>query len=93
MASTVTTTGLLGESSSSQLSANSAKAGLSTNQSVIASLLEQSSRHLFGPTSQPTVPPKQQVVSITGLTEKLHSSSQRKLIKSNGHFSLPILLI
>ena len=72
MASTVTTTGLLGESSSSQLSANSAKAGLSTNQSVIASLLEQSSRHLFGPTSQPTVPPKQQVVSITGLTEKLH---------------------
>jgi len=39
---------------------------------VIASLLEQSSRHLFGPTSQPTVPPKQQVVSITGLTEKLH---------------------
>jgi len=72
VASTVTTTGLLGESSSSQLSANSAKAGLSTNQSVIASLLEQSSRHLFGPTSQPTVPPKQQVVSITGLTEKLH---------------------
>ncbi len=72
MASTVTTTGLLGESSSSQLSANSAKSGLSTNQSVIASLLEQSSRHLFGPTSQPTVPPKQQVVSITGLTKKLH---------------------
>ncbi|NBP97372.1 MAG: bifunctional (p)ppGpp synthetase/guanosine-3',5'-bis(diphosphate) 3'-pyrophosphohydrolase, partial [Burkholderiaceae bacterium] len=30
------------------------------------------SRHLFGPTSQPTLPPKQQVVSITGLTDKLH---------------------
>ena len=70
MASPVTTSGLLGESSSRKLGSN--PVGLSTNQGVIASLLEQSSRHLFGPTSQPAVPPKQQVVSISGLTEKLH---------------------
>ena len=70
MASPVTTSGLLGESSSRKLGSN--PVGLITNQGVIASLLEQSSRHLFGPTSQPAVPPKQQVVSISGLTEKLH---------------------
>ena len=40
-------------------------------QGIIAAILEQSSRHLFGPTSQPATPPKPQVVSIAGLTEKL----------------------
>ncbi|MEY3508392.1 MAG: hypothetical protein RLZ21_146 [Pseudomonadota bacterium] len=70
MALPVTTSGLQGESSSRKIGSN--PVDLSTNQGVIASLLEQSSRHLFGPTSQPTVPPKQQVVSVSGLTEKLH---------------------
>ena len=70
MASPVTTSGLQGESSSRKIGSN--PVDLSTNQGVIASLLEQSSRHLFGPTSQPKVPPKQQVVSVSGLTEKLH---------------------
>ncbi len=43
-----------------------------SSSAVLASLLAQSSRHLFGPTSQPVVPPKQQVVSISALTAKLH---------------------
>ncbi|NDE43765.1 MAG: bifunctional (p)ppGpp synthetase/guanosine-3',5'-bis(diphosphate) 3'-pyrophosphohydrolase, partial [Burkholderiaceae bacterium] len=72
MASTVTTTGSLDEVSSSQRRTSASLPSANPAQSVIASLLEQSSRHLFGPTSQPTLPPKQQVVSITGLTEKLH---------------------
>ena len=71
MASSVTTSGSLGASSSSQIRSSKTKAP-SPAKNVIASLLEQSSRHLFGPTSQPALPPKQQVVSITGLTEKLH---------------------
>ena len=37
----------------------------------IDAVLEQTYRHLFGPTSQPAAPPRQQVVSIAGLTEKL----------------------
>lgn len=72
MASTVTTTGSLDEIPSSQMSTSAPLPSANPAQSVIASLLEQSSRHLFGPTSQPTLPPKQQVVSITGLTDKLH---------------------
>jgi len=76
VASPVTTSGLQGESSSRKIGSN--PVDLSTNQGVIASLLEQSSRHLFGPTSQPTVPPKQQVVSVSGLTENFITSSQRK---------------
>ena len=72
MASTVTTTGSLDEVSSSQMRTSASLPSANPAQSVIASLLEQSSRHLFGPTSQPTLPPKQQVVSITGLTDKLH---------------------
>ncbi len=40
-------------------------------QSILAAILEQSSRHLFGPTSQPAQPPKPQVISIAGLTEKI----------------------
>lgn len=72
MASTVTTTGSLDEVSSSQMRTSASLPSANPARSVIASLLEQSSRHLFGPTSQPTLPPKQQVVSITGLTDKLH---------------------
>ena len=72
MASTVTTTGSQGEVSSSQIRTSRSLPSANPAQSVIASLLEQSSRHLFGPTSQPTLPPKQQVVSIASLTEKLH---------------------
>lgn len=40
-------------------------------QGILAAILEQSSRHLFGPTSQPAHPPKPQVVSIAGLIEKI----------------------
>ena len=40
-------------------------------QGILAAILEQSSRHLFGPTSQPANPPKPQVVSIAGLIEKI----------------------
>lgn len=40
-------------------------------KSIIASLLAQSSRHLFGPTSAPSLPLKHQVVSIEGLLAKL----------------------
>ena len=72
MASTVTTSGSLDEVSSSQMRTSASLPSANPARSVIASLLEQSSRHLFGPTSQPTLPPKQQVVSITGLTDKLH---------------------
>ena len=39
--------------------------------SIIASLLAQSSRHLFGPTSAPSLPLKHQVVSIDGLLSKI----------------------
>ncbi|MEY3950984.1 MAG: hypothetical protein RJB21_743, partial [Pseudomonadota bacterium] len=40
-------------------------------QGILAAILEQSSRHLFGPTSQPATPKKAQVISIAGLTEKI----------------------
>jgi GTP pyrophosphokinase len=40
-------------------------------QGILAALLEQSSRHLFGPTFQPAHPPKSQVVSLAGLIEKI----------------------
>lgn len=43
----------------------------SGKKSIIASLLAQSSRHLFGPTSAPNLPLKHQVVSIEGLLAKL----------------------
>lgn len=41
-------------------------------RSILASLLAQSSRHLFGPTSAPNLPLKHQVVSIEGLLSKLN---------------------
>ena len=63
--------------------------GVVSGSSVLASLLAQSSRHLFGPTSQPTLPPKQQVVSIAGLTAKLHylKPDELALVKKAFHFS------
>jgi GTP diphosphokinase / guanosine-3',5'-bis(diphosphate) 3'-diphosphatase len=56
---------------------------------IIAAMLEKSSRHLFGPTSAPEVPPKQQVVSLSGLTDRLTylKSSEIKLIKKAFHFA------
>ena len=39
--------------------------------SILVTLLAQSSRHLFGPTSAPSLPLKHQVVSIDGLIAKL----------------------
>lgn len=57
--------------------------------SIIASLLAQSSRHLFGPTSAPALPLKHQVVSIEGLISKLGylKSEEVTLIKQAFHFS------
>ena len=71
--------GLFGASPSSSLSGSA----------VLESLLAQSSRHLFGPTSQPIVPPKQQVVSIRALTAKLHylKPDEIALVKKAFQFS------
>lgn len=50
---------------------------------IIAAMLEQSGRHLFGPTFAPAQPPKQQVVSTAGLTSKLEylKPAELKLVK------------
>jgi len=53
------------------LDIESDSASQSGKKSIIASLLAQSSRHLFGPTSAPSLPLKHQVVSIEGLLAKL----------------------
>lgn len=56
---------------------------------IIAAMLEKSGRHLFGPTSAPSQPPKQQVISIADLTAKLNylTSAELKLVKKAFHFS------
>jgi GTP pyrophosphokinase len=56
---------------------------------IIAAMLEKSSRHLFGPTSAPASPPKQQVVSLSALTTKLSylKSSELKLVRQAFHFA------
>ena len=63
------------ETSSAASSVGSPDANKNTKQgskqSIIATLLAQSSRHLFGPTSAPTLPLKHQVVSIERLISKL----------------------
>ena len=63
------------ETSSEASSVGSPDANKNTKQggkqSIIATLLAQSSRHLFGPTSAPTLPLKHQVVSIERLISKL----------------------
>jgi GTP pyrophosphokinase len=63
--------------------------GISDASVIIAAMLEKSSRHLFGPTSAPEFPPKQQVVSLAVLTQKLSylKSSELKLVKKAFHFS------
>ena len=61
----------------------------SDKSSIIATLLAQSSRHLFGPTSAPTLPLKHQVVSIDGLISKLGylKPDEVALIKQAFHFA------
>lgn len=64
-------------------SSNELVSGLPDSKGIIAALLEKSSRHLFGPTSSPSKPPKQQVVSMSVLAEKLNylKSSELKLVR------------
>ena len=61
----------------------------SNKSSIIATLLAQSSRHLFGPTSAPNLPLKHQVVSIDGLISKLGylKPDEVNLIKQAFHFA------
>lgn len=61
----------------------------SDKSSIIATLLAQSSRHLFGPTSAPTLPLKHQIVSIDGLISKLGylKPDEVNLIKQAFHFA------
>ena len=61
----------------------------SDKSSIIATLLAQSSRHLFGPTSAPTLPLKHQVVSIDGIISKLGylKTDEVNLIKQAFHFA------
>ncbi|ANI99634.1 guanosine-3',5'-bis(diphosphate) 3'-pyrophosphohydrolase [Polynucleobacter wuianus] len=58
-------------------------------KSIIATLLAQSSRHLFGPTSAPSLPLKHQVVSIEGLLAKLGylKPEEIRLVKKAFQFS------
>lgn len=59
------------------------------SQDIIAAMLEQSGRHLFGPTFAPEQPRKQQVVSTSGLTSKLDylKPAELKLVKQAFHFA------
>ena len=52
-------------------------------------MLEKSGRHLFGPTFAPAQPPKQQVISIAVLSEKLSylKASDLKLVRKAFHFA------
>jgi len=61
----------------------------SSKKSVIDTLLAQSSRHLFGPTSAPRLPLKHQVVSIEGLLSKLGylKPAEVTLVKKAFHFA------
>ncbi len=56
---------------------------------IIAAMLEKSGRHLFGPTFAPAQPPKQQVISIAVLSEKLSylKASDLKLVRKAFHFA------
>jgi GTP pyrophosphokinase len=68
---------------------SSEEAVASNKSSIIATLLAQSSRHLFGPTSAPTLPLKHQVVSIEGLISKIGylKPGEVALIKKAFHFA------
>ena len=61
----------------------------SDQDSILATLLAQSSRHLFGPTSQPNLPLKHQVISIDGLISKLGHLKPEEIvqIKKAFHFA------
>ena len=61
----------------------------SNKDSILATLLAQSSRHLFGPTSQPNLPLKHQVISIDGLISKLGHLKPEEIvqIKKAFHFA------
>ena len=85
---------LVGRASSSEaasvaVQANTPQASENNKKSVLATLLAQSSRHLFGPTSAPNLPLKHQVVSIEGLLSKLSylKSDEVALIKKAFQFS------
>lgn len=56
---------------------------LANPKDILAAMLEQSGRHLFGPTFAPAQPPKQQVVSTANLIAKLDylKPADVKLIK------------
>jgi GTP pyrophosphokinase len=78
------------EASSLAEQANTLKSSESNNKkSILATLLAQSSRHLFGPTSAPNLPLKHQVVSIEGLLSKLSylKPDEVALIKKAFQFS------
>ena len=62
---------------------------ISDKDSILATLLAQSSRHLFGPTSQPNLPLKHQVISIDGLISKLGHLKPEEIvqIKKAFHFA------
>ena len=81
----------LGDSSTSKSKGRVSpeEAAISNKSSIIATLLSQSSRHLFGPTSAPTLPLKHQVVSIEGLISKLGylKPEEVTLIKKAFHFA------
>jgi len=62
---------LLDSTQAQLLEIDSKQNNQSGKKSIIASLLAQSSRHLFGPTSAPSLPLKHQVVSIESLLSKL----------------------
>ena len=66
---------------------------LSGKKSIIADLLAQSSRHLFGPTSSPTLPLKHQVVSIEGLLSKLTYLKPEEVVQIKKHFNFQMLRI
>ncbi len=55
----------------------------------IDAVLAQTYRHFFGPTSQPAVPPRQQVISIAALMEKLNylKPADQALVREAFQFS------
>ena len=62
---------------------------LADSKDIIAAMLEQSGRHLFGPTYAPAQPPKQQVVSTANLISKLDylKPTELKLVKQAFNFA------
>ncbi|MBU3626549.1 bifunctional (p)ppGpp synthetase/guanosine-3',5'-bis(diphosphate) 3'-pyrophosphohydrolase [Polynucleobacter sp. JS-Safj-400b-B2] len=71
----------LGSAQAQLLDEDSDTPNQSGKKSIIASLLAQSSRHLFGPTSAPSLPLKHQVVSIEGLLAKLSYLKPEEIVQ------------